>query len=274
MPELPEVETVKRTLSPLVSGKRIISIEAVRPEILAHPEASAFCRRITGATLQELQRIGKYLLLPLDNGTTIILHLRMTGRLLYTPADYPRKPHTHIIFHLDDGHELRFSDTRRFGRLWLKEDAEEDTFSGIHRLGPEPFGAPFDSEWLATKLGKRKINIKQGLLDQSVVAGLGNIYVDEVLFAAKIDPRRLTNQVTKQEWQLVAIEIPRILTAAIANNGTTFRDYLDGTGQKGSYMPFLEAYGRKGQPCSCCGTIIEQIRLAGRSTCYCPQCQK
>ena len=274
MPELPEVETVKRTLTPLVNGKKIIRLEAPRPEILAHPAAAEFAKRVEGATLQELARRGKYLLLPLDNGATIIVHLRMTGRLLYNAADYPLQPHTHIIFHLEDGNQLRFSDTRRFGRIWLKEADEEDTFSGISKLGPEPFGAPFGSEWLADKLGKRKINIKQGLLDQSVVAGLGNIYVDEVLYVAQIDPRRLTNQVSKQEWQRVAEAIPRILEQAIANNGTTFRDYVDGTGQKGSYMPFLEAYGRKGQPCRRCATPIEQIRLAGRSTCYCSKCQK
>jgi formamidopyrimidine-DNA glycosylase len=197
----------------------------------------------------------------------------MTGRFLYTPADHELKPHTHVIFSLDNNSELRFSDTRRFGRLWLIPAGTPDTISGIHKLGPEPLDTACNAAYYRDKLAGRRINIKQGLLDQSVVAGLGNIYVDEALFQAGIDPRRPAGAITEAEWQALAETIPQILQSAIENNGTTFRDYLDGAGNAGRNLPHLQAYGRGGLPCLNCGTMMERQVVAGRGTTFCPNCQ-
>ena len=278
MPELPEIETVKRTLTPLLCGRRIIDVRVIKPVVVAYPAPDMFAVRLTGATVSALGRRGKYLLIHLDSGDTLIAHLRMTGRFLYTPADHEQKPHTHVVFSLDNGSELRFSDMRRFGRLWLMAAGEQDTVSGIHKLGPEPLDAACDAALSAAyyrdKLASRRVSIKQGLLDQSVLAGLGNIYVDEALFQSDLDPRRPTAKIKDAEWQALAKAIPQILQKAIENNGTTFRDYLDGEGNVGRNLPHLRAYGRAGQPCLKCGTIMEKLVVAGRGTTFCPRCQK
>ena len=273
MPELPEIETVKRTLTPLLPGRRITQVRVIKPVVVAYPAAGEFAARLTGATVGELGRRGKYLLIPMDSGDTLVVHLRMTGRFLYTPAKHELKPHTHVVFSLDNGSELRFCDVRRFGRLWLILSGEQDTVSGIHKLGPEPLDEACCAAYYRDKLAKRRISIKQGLLDQSVVAGLGNIYVDEALFMAGIDPRRLTCAITEEEWQALALRIPQILQKAIKNNGTTFRDYLDGEGNAGHNLPHLYAYGRSGQPCLNCKTTMERLVVAGRGTTVCPKCQ-
>ena len=274
MPELPEIETVKRTLSPLLPGRRIVAVRVIKPVVVAYPAPEEFASRLEGATVRELGRRGKYLLIHLDSGDTLIAHLRMTGRFLFTPAEHELKPHTHAIFALDNGSELRFSDIRRFGRLWLIPAGEQDTVSGIHKLGPEPLGEACDAAYYRGKLAGRRICIKQGLLDQAVVAGLGNIYVDEALFMAGVSPLRLCGEITEAEWQALAAVIPQILQKAIENNGTTFRDYLDGEGNAGRNLPHLQAYGRAGQPCLNCGTTMERLVVTGRGTTFCPKCQR
>ncbi|MCL1816772.1 MAG: bifunctional DNA-formamidopyrimidine glycosylase/DNA-(apurinic or apyrimidinic site) lyase [Clostridiales bacterium] len=274
MPELPEIETVKRTLSPLLLGRRITKVSIHKAVVVAHPAPDEFAVWLTGATIKGLGRRGKYLLFNIDSGDTLIAHLRMTGRFLYTPGEKALKPHTHVVFSLDNGKELRFSDVRRFGRLWLIAQGEEDTVSGIHKLGPEPLSKDVDAAYYKKKLAGRRINIKQGLLDQCVVAGLGNIYVDEALFSAGIHPRCLTAELSDTKWQDLALTIPWVLQKAIENNGTTFRDYLDGQGNAGRNLPHLCAYGRSGQPCLHCGTTMERLVVAGRGTSFCPKCQK
>ena len=273
MPELPEVETIKRSLSPLVAGKAIIKVEIVKDVVVAYPEASVFADTITGARIGGLDRRGKYLLIHLDRGT-LVVHLRMTGRLFYVEPQKPKEKHTHVIFTLDDNHELRFSDVRRFGRLWLFRQEENREQCGICRLGPEPFAKEFNAVYLRNVLSARKVVIKQALLDQSVVAGLGNIYVDEVLYAASIAPNRTVGEITDCEWQKLAEVIPQILEKAIQNRGTTFSDFRDGEGKAGDNFAYLKAYHREGEACSRCGGRIKRIRLAGRSSFYCPECQK
>ena len=178
MPELPEIETIKNVIGPQIKGLTIEQITLSRPEIIAHPTADEFCAAVTGQTISFLSRRGKFLILHLKNDSRIILHLRMTGCLLAAPPDHPMEKHTHMILRLDNGTELRFSDTRRFGRFWLIQNGEEDTYSGIGKLGLEPFDQKFDTEYLQDKLGRRKKAIKECLLDQSVIAGIGNIYSD------------------------------------------------------------------------------------------------
>ena len=197
MPELPEIETIKNVIGPRIKGLTIEQITLSRPEIIAHPTADEFCAAVTGQTISFLSRRGKFLILHLKNDSRIILHLRMTGCLLAAPPDHPMEKHTHMILRLDSGTELHFSDTRRFGRFWLIQNGEEDTYSGIGKLGLEPFNQKFGAEYLQDKLGRRKKAIKECLLDQSVIAGIGNIYSDEILFRAKIRPARPANSLTE-----------------------------------------------------------------------------
>lgn len=273
MPELPEVETVKRTLSPHLIGKTIITCENIRGEVIKHPDAMGYAAAVSGRRIEDLGRRGKYLLIRLDSGDSIVVHLRMTGRLLYAEAAHPRQKHTHVVMHLDDGCELRFCDTRRFGCLWLLGKDEEDSFTGMQNLGIEPFDEQFSAAYLQQHLGKRKITAKQGILDQAVLAGLGNIYADEALFAAGVHPQKPCTQVTAEQWQKLAEAIPPILCSSIANNGTTFNDYRDGEGKEGANLPFLQAYGRGGQPCRRCGALLAKTRVGGRGTVFCPICQ-
>lgn len=273
MPELPEVETVRGVLEPQLCGRRIISAAVLRLGVLARPEAEAFRRAVESERIKALGRRGKFLQIHLENGSTIIIHLRMTGRLLCLPEDYPPFAHTHIVLKLDNSWELRFIDTRRFGRFWLRQTGEKDDFSGIERLGPEPFDKDFSADYLREKLGERKITVKQALLDQSIVAGIGNIYADESLFASGIDPRKPAGDITKRGWLTLAREIPRILRLAIENNRVSaeeFREMRDGEYKHNDFY----VYGRKGKECRVCGTAIESVRIAGRTSCFCPKCQR
>lgn len=274
MPELPEVETVKRILSPQICGHYITGVTVSRLEVLAHPTVDEFNNLTKLAVIQRVERLGKYLIICLANGCSILVHLRMTGQLLCTPAEYPVKPHTHVVFQLDNTQELRFTDVRRFGRIWLKRAEEQDTFSGIHKLGVEPFDKAFGREYLKSKLGNRRISIKQGLLDQTVIAGLGNIYADEALFMAGISPNRSSAEMKEADWQALTNAIPQILVKAIANNDMSEMEYLFSEGKEYRNSNFLEVYGRAGEPCRHCSTPIKRIKIGGRSSFYCSQCQK
>lgn len=211
MPELPEVETVRRILEPQLAGRTILSLTVNRPEIIEHPAAEAFAGFVTGAKICGMGRRGKFLSLRLDSGDTVWLHLRMTGQFLVTPPDFPTEKHTHIVFRLDNGMELRFIDTRRFGRFWLLHEWENDTCTGIEKLGPEPFDSCLTADWLQEKIGKRRKSIKECLLDQSVIAGIGNIYGDEILFAARLCPSRPACSLNSREWRMLVSTIPSIL---------------------------------------------------------------
>ena len=274
MPELPEIETIKNVIGPQIKGLTIEQITLSRPEIIAHPTADEFCAAVTGQTISFLSRRGKFMVIHLENDSRIILHLRMTGCLLAAPPDHPMEKHTHMILWLDNGTELRFSDTRRFGRFWLIQNGEEDTYSGIGKLGLEPFDQKFDAEYLQDKLGRRKKAIKECLLDQSVIAGIGNIYSDEILFRAKIRPARPANSLTEEEWRRLAAEIPDCLAYFIEKNRITPEEYLQGKGQDYRNTPFLLVYGHTGEPCRNCGAALVRTVIGGRSSVYCPACQK
>ena len=273
MPELPEVETIRRVLEAQVRGATITEVTINRPEVIAHPAAAEFCQALTGQTISAMTRRGKFLGVTLASGDHIMLHLRMTGCLLATPAGYPLEKHTHVIFHLSSGDELRFSDTRRFGRFWLMRDGEEDTYSGIDALGLEPFDNGLTAGYLQAHFGKRKKAIKACLLDQSVVAGIGNIYSDEILFATKIHPERPANSLTYKEWERLAAAIPERLAYFIEKNTLTPEEYLQSKGQDYRNTPFLQVYGRSGEPCPACGTTLSHITVGGRSSVFCPMCQ-
>lgn len=274
MPELPEVEAVKRVLEPQIQGTYIEDLKISRPEVIAHPGAKEFLLQVKGQTLEGMERRGKYLILWLGNGSHIVIHLRMTGCLLLTPSDYPEEKHTHVIFRLRGDRELRFLDTRRFGRLWLIGKDEKDTCSGIGKLGKEPFDPDFNAAYLKQHLGKRKKAVKECLLEQKVIAGIGNIYSDEILFEANIYPARAAGSLTEEEWKRLAAVIPERLRYFIEKNETTAEEYLKTRGQEYRNTPFLKVYGQEGKPCPVCGTSLCRTVIGGRSSTYCPNCQK
>lgn len=274
MPELPEIETIKRVVGPQVTGRTIADAIVTRPEVIAHPAADAFRRSVRGRSITGMFRRGKFLGMALDDGSRILLHLRMTGCLLAAPPDFPAERHTHVVFRLSGGAELRFSDTRRFGRLWLVQSGETDTYSGIGRLGLEPFDERLTARYLQSLLGKRKKAVKECLLDQSMVAGIGNIYSDEILFAARIHPARPANTLTAEEWERLAAAIPERLSFFIEKNTITPEDYLKTKGQDYRNTPFLQAYGHAGEPCPNCGESLRRMVIGGRGCVYCPHCQK
>ena len=274
MPELPEVEAVKRVLEPQIKGLSILQVTVKRPGVIAHPDQDEFCRRLAGQSISSMGRRGKYLLILLEGGDRIIIHLRMTGCLLLTPADWPEEKHTHLIFRLSSGEELRFVDTRRFGRFWLLGQEEEDRYSGIGKLGKEPFDPEFSALYLRIRFGKRKKAVKECLLDQSVVAGIGNIYSDEILFSSGIYPARPANSLTEEEWERVVEAILRQLSYFIENNQMTPEEYLETKGQDYRNTPFLQVYGKKGEPCPKCGQLFCRMVIGGRSSVFCPHCQK
>lgn len=274
MPELPEVETIKRVLEPQIQGLTITKTTVKRPEVTAHPAADDFCRLLTGQTVSHMARRGKFLMIWLHSGDRIILHLRMTGCLLLTPADCPEEKHTHIIFYLSNGTELRFSDTRRFGRFWLIQKDEVDAYSGTARLGIEPFDGELTAGYLSARLGERRKTIKECLLDQSIVAGIGNIYSDEILFTAGIYPARPADSLTLKEWERLAAVIPDRLSYFIEKNAITPEEYLETRGQDYRNTPFLQIYGHNSNPCPACGQTLCRMVVGGRGTVYCPSCQE
>ena len=274
MPELPEIETIKSVIEPQIQGLTIENVLINRPEVIAHPTADEFCKGVTGQAISAMARRGKFLIINLDNQSKIILHLRMTGCLLVTPSDYQPEKHTHIIMQLSNRMELRFSDTRRFGRFWLIRNDEKDTYSGIEKLGLEPLSAECNAEYLQSCLGKRKKTMKECLLDQSMIAGLGNIYSDEILYRARINPSTPANRLSVSEWERLAFEITNCLHYFIDKNSISQEDYLITKGQAYRNTPFLQVYGRAGEICPNCGGTLCHTVIGGRSSVYCPNCQK
>ena len=274
MPELPEVEMIKQVIEPQIQGMTIERITLNRPEIISHPTSERFCSLLSGQKIAGMERRGKFLRVLLDSGDFFMLHLRMTGGLLLTPPDYPQEKHTHLIFHLSDHHELRFSDMRRFGRFWFLQKGETDTYSGIDKLGIEPFDHELTAAYLQEHFGKRKKTIKECLLDQSVVAGIGNIYSDEILFTAGIYPKRPANSLSDREWENLAVVIPERLIFFIKKNEITAEEYLAGKGKDYRNTPFLQVYGHSGKQCPNCSDTLCRMVIGGRSSVYCPSCQK
>jgi formamidopyrimidine-DNA glycosylase len=270
VPELPEVETIARELRPHLVGRRIVGVIVHWPGAIAQPPAEAFSSAIQGQQIINTARRGKYLLLPLAGGDTLIIHPRMTGNLSVLPAHHPAERHTHVVLLLDDGQALHFNDERKFGRLWLV--ADPDTVVG--KLGPEPLDGSFTPRDLAARLRDRPSPIKAVLMDQSCIAGIGNVYADEVLFAARIDPRRPANNLDHGEVLRLHAAIRTVLAEAIRAGGSTLRNYRPPMTGRGRFQEKLQVYHRAGEPCPVCGTPIARIRLAQRSAHFCPRCQR
>lgn len=272
MPELPEVETVVRDLRPRPVGSTIRAV-AVSPQSLRREWLPVWTPLVVGRTIAGVSRRGKWIRVPLDGGSTLLWHLGMTGQLTVVQDSRAVADHTHVRMTLGDpeGEELRFRDVRRFGSVELWESpAELDAFLDA-RLGPEPFDLSAEGFFESLRASARPL--KALLLDQKVVAGVGNIYADEALFAARLPPSRKGRDITRAEADALREAVVAVLSAAVAGRGSTIRDYVGGSGLEGTYQDAHAAYGRDGQPCPRCGATIALTRLAGRSTHYCPTCQ-
>lgn len=274
MPELPEVETVRRILEPQLAGRSVTAVELCNPQIIAHPDAGQFAELLRGKTIRQMCRRGKFLSILLSGGDRLCLHLRMTGQLLVLPAGEPVEKHTHLILTLSDGSQLRYIDVRRFGRFWYFQKDETDRITGQSSLGPEPVDPDLSAVYLQTKLGRCKKTVKEALHDQTVVAGIGNIYSDEILFAAGIYPGTKCAALTAFDWEQLAEKIPEILLWGIRANEMTPEEYLAGKGRDYRNISGLRAYVRAGQPCSVCGSVMEKMTVCGRTSCFCPNCQR
>lgn len=269
MPELPEVETIKRDLQPRVIGRTITGVHLYWSGAVAKPSADELVGQTAGRRIEAISRRGKYLILGLSGGKHLIVHLRMTGRFMHRSAGDPEDTYTRAVFELEDGSQLRFADLRKFGRLWLVDDPEEV----VGKLGPEPLGEEFTIDYLAGALAKRSLPVKALLLDQTIIAGIGNIYADEALFLARIHAKRVARSLSGEEIARLHQAIRAVLALGIANRGTTLSDYRDAFGLKGRQQEALKVFRRVGKSCPVCGTPIERIVAAGRGTFFCPRCQ-
>lgn len=274
MPELPEVETVRRTLYDKVVGRRVERVEIITPRQIYHPDPDTFRAEVEGARFTDIERKGKWLIFRLGP-LELVAHLRMSGHLYVCDPERPRDKHTHVVFHLDNGTELRYDDQRKFGGFHLLRSAgDPGRPPGLRDIGPEPLSDEFTVERLSQALHGRRTPIKAALLNQAHVAGLGNIYVDEALFCARIHPARSAESLAAEEVERLHGCIRSVLEKAVAKRGTTFSLYFDGTGQEGDMYDELQVFDRSGEPCPACATPILKLEVAQRGTHICPQCQQ
>ena len=275
MPELPEVETVRRGLALKMSGRHILQAELRRPD-LRRPFPPALAARLDGAQIGALRRRGKYILIELDSDGLLLLHLGMSGRVTAGSAELPDTPHDHVVLRLDDGTVIRFNDPRRFGLLDYVKRAEETHHPLLAGLGPEPLEAEFDGAYLAAALASKMTPIKSALLDQRIVAGLGNIYVCEALFRSGVSPRRLAASIGRGRAQRLVAGIRSVLTEAIEAGGSSLRDYVQADGALGYFQHRWAVYGHEGDPCPGCDCEggVRRIVQSGRSTFFCAKRQR
>ncbi|HEV8120182.1 MAG TPA: bifunctional DNA-formamidopyrimidine glycosylase/DNA-(apurinic or apyrimidinic site) lyase [Candidatus Polarisedimenticolia bacterium] len=273
MPELPEVETVRRGLAPLLLGRRVLSVE-VREARLRVPIRRRALGRICGARVTAVKRRSKYLLVETDAGLTLLMHLGMTGQLWIADRDRPRRPHEHLVFALDDGRQLRFADARRFGFVDLVPSRIIAKHPRLRDLGPEPLEGGFTAASCHAAARGRRKPIKNFLMDTRAVAGIGNIYACEALHRAALNPRRPVGRIGLPAWERLIAALRAVLNEALRAGGTTRRDFLNAEGEPGYFAVSLRVYDREGKPCGRCGRPIRRIVQAGRSTFTCPGCQR
>lgn len=288
MPELPEVETVKRGLHKLIVGLKIINVSSDNPKSFPN-SSNEVDQFLVNSKVISVQRRAKVLLINLSSNYTLVIHLKMTGQLVFVnaksrfgaghPSDslvnnLPDKS-TRVIFELDNGSHLYFNDQRKFGWVRLLPTVEVPNIDFMKKVGPEPLEDDFTLQDFISRFKRRsKTTIKAALLDQTVIAGVGNIYADESLWGAKIHPKRLVSSITDNEFKKLYSEVRAVMNLSIEKGGSTNRNYVNAEGKKGSYMDFANVFRREGQPCNRCGTIIIKTKVAGRGTHICPFCQK
>ncbi|MFN7942767.1 MAG: bifunctional DNA-formamidopyrimidine glycosylase/DNA-(apurinic or apyrimidinic site) lyase [Thermoanaerobaculia bacterium] len=273
MPELPEIEVLRRSLEPRLVGRRIERVE-VRAKALRERLDRRALGALAGRRIEALERRSKYLLVGIEGGERLAIHLGMSGRLTLVPGPEPREPHEHLAFHLDRGERLRLRDPRRFGAAFIVARAGLEADPHFVHLGIEPLSPALDGHTLAELARGRRAPAKAFLMDGRRVVGVGNIYATEALFRAGIDPRRSVARLTGERFARLAAAVVEVLEEAIVAGGTTLNDFTDGSGQQGEFQIDLAVYGRAGQPCPRCGRAVRRIVQSGRSSFFCPRCQR
>lgn len=274
MPELPEVEVLRRSLLPHLLGDRIERVVVTNPALREPVDAARLRRAVRGRDILGLRRRSKYLLIDLEGGWTVVVHLGMSGRLTLAPGDAPAEPHEHVAFHLRSGRRLRLRDPRRFGLVFAVRTAEMETDPHFAHLGVEPLEPGFSGDMLARAAEGRRGPVKAFLMDASVVVGVGNIYASETLYQAGVHPARSVARISRARWNRVADSAVAVLRQAITQGGTTLNDFADGEGNSGYFQVSLSVYDREGEPCKACGRPVRRIVQSNRSTYFCPQCQR
>ena len=273
MPEFAEVETIRKTLKKQVLKKQIKEVDIYWNKIIEYPLLEDFSNMIKGQTIIDIKRRGKWLLFELNN-FYLLSHLRMEGKYFLKKEKDEVKKHEHVIIRFTDNTELRYHDTRKFGKMYLLKKDEIDIKGPLIKLGLEPFDNNLTVSYLKNKLKKKIISIKLSLLDQSIIAGIGNIYADEILFKSKINPSKKSNKLTKNELQSIIDNTKEILSEAVNAGGTTIRSYTSSEGITGRFQNNLYVHTKEGELCKICNNFIKKIKVGGRGTYYCPFCQK
>ncbi|MES1152423.1 MAG: bifunctional DNA-formamidopyrimidine glycosylase/DNA-(apurinic or apyrimidinic site) lyase [Dongia sp.] len=273
MPELPEVETVARGLAKRLEGRKLVKVETRRGD-LRWPFPKGFAKRLTGRRVDKVRRRAKYIVAELDDGNALLAHLGMSGRMLLSKGRPALETHDHVIFETDEGWVLRFNDARRFGMMDIVATDKLERHKLIKGIGPEPLGNDFNGPVLAAALKGKKTSIKAAILDQKVVAGVGNIYASEALYRARISPKRMAYTVQGDRAEKLAHAIKAVLDEAVAAGGSSLRDYVQADGELGYFQHKWRVYEKEGRDCPDCAGKIRRIVQGGRSTFYCPSCQR
>lgn len=274
MPELPEAETIGRALKRVIVGRKIVEVRVFSPA-MREPLTPLLDAELPGRRFVDVRRRARYVIAELDDGRALLMHFGMSGVVRVEPVTVPKRKHEHLFLVLDDGRAFRFECTRRFSVCKLCRLPEPGGWPReLDGIGVEPLTEEFDEEYLFRLSRNRRGAVKCFLMDNAVVAGIGNIYAAETLFAAGVDPRRQADSLTRSECGRIVREAKRILVRAIELGGSSISDFLNVDGSEGKFAQELQIYGRNGQPCLTCGRTVECVRLGGRSSCYCPHCQK
>ncbi len=275
MPELPEVETVVRGLREVICGKTIEDVDVYEEMVIGHPqEISMFKNNLQNKEITGMGRRGKYIILELEKNFLLIIHLRMTGKLLIKQKEEDKDKHTRVVLKLEEGIDIHFNNVRKFGRMYLVKKNSTHKAGGFDNLGPEPLGSDFSPEVLQEIISNKTASIKSVLLDQKNLAGLGNIYTDEALFRAGIKPNKSANKLVGKEINDLYESIITVLKAGIEYKGTSFSDYVNALGESGDFQEKLMVYGKEGDKCPRCECEIAKKKISGRSSHYCPECQE
>lgn len=273
MPELPEVETVKENLKKRLINTKINDVKVLYNNIIAYPDTNTFEKTLKNKKVKDITRRGKFLIFDLED-YYLLSHLRMEGKYFFKNKNDQINKHEHVIFNLDNNQELRYMDTRKFGKMFLIQKENIDTIGPLKELGLEPFDKKLTPNYLKEKIKNKIIPIKTALLDQSIIAGIGNIYADEILFLSHVNPLKKSNTLKEKELNNIIKSTKEVLNKAIAKGGTTIHTYTSVDGIKGTYQDSLFVHNKEKELCKVCQTQIKKIKVGGRGTYYCPHCQK
>lgn len=273
MPELPEVETVKENLKKRLINTKINDVKVLYNNIIAYPDTNTFEKTLKNKKVKDITRRGKFIIFDLED-YYLLSHLRMEGKYFFKNKNDQINKHEHVIFNLDNNQELRYMDTRKFGKMFLIQKENIDTIGPLKELGLEPFDKKLTPNYLKEKIKNKIIPIKTALLDQSIIAGIGNIYADEILFLAHVNPLKKSNKLKEKELNNIIKSTKEVLNKAIAKGGTTIHTYASVDGIKGTYQDSLFVHNKEKELCKVCQTQIKKIKVGGRGTYYCPHCQK